>query len=299
MPTESRPDAAPLPRVPQDVSDAGGTLRVCSFESRRSDEMKSLIERHGGSPTVAPSMREIPLGDNPEALSFAAQLLAGRIDVVVFMTGVGAQALLDVVETKHDRREFFGALERCRVVVRGPKPTAILRQWGVRIDQRAPEPNTWRELLATIDGELALAGKTVAVQEYGIPNEDLYRELRQRGASVVPVPVYRWALPEDVGPLAAAIRSTIAGQFDVLMFTSAQQLHNLLAVAEAESLREQWIAAAGRVVVASIGPTATEALQEAGLQVDVEASPPKMGQLVRDAMLRGPKILDGKRKTAR
>ena len=75
------------------------------------------------------------------------------------------------------------------------------------------------------------------------------------------------------------------------MFTSAQQLQHVLQIAERDNLRDDWVEAAARCVVASIGPTASETLNAAGLSVDVEASPTKMGHLVRDTMRQATKIL--------
>jgi uroporphyrinogen-III synthase len=270
-------------------------LRVCSFESRRADQMRSLIERHGGLATVVPSMREVPLAENESAFQFAGKLLVSGVDVVVFMTGVGARALLEAVVTRFDRQEFLSGLNRCCTLVRGPKPAAVLREWQVHIDYRAPEPNTWRELLAVVDRELSISGKTVAVQEYGEPSDDFYRDLRQRGAEVLPVPVYKWGFPEETQPLIDAVRQTIAGAFDVLLFTSAQQLRNVLQAAQGEQLRDDWIAAAKTCVIASIGPTCSETLRAAGLPVDIEASPPKMGQLVKSVFQQTTPILRRKR----
>ncbi len=246
--------------------------------------MRSLIERCGGIATVAPSMREIPLDRNPAAFEFADRLLRGEIPVVVFLTGVGARALVEVLEVKHPRAELFPALAGATVVVRGPKPTAVLREWGVRIDHRAPEPNTWRELLGVLEQNVPLAGRTIAVQEYGEPSRELYDGLAARGATVLPVPVYRWELPEDLEPLKQAIAATIAGAFDGLLFTSAQQVRHVLTVAERDGRRDAWLDAARNCLVASIGPTCSEALDDAGLRVSVEASPPRMGQLVKGAI---------------
>lgn len=260
--------------------------RVCSFESRRGPEMKSLIERNGGVAFVAPSMREIPLEDSAEAFTFARELFDGQIDIVLFMTGVGATALVEALETRYPRAEIFAALEKTTIVVRGPKPTAVLRNWGVRIDHRAPEPNTWREVLSLFEAAIPLAGKRVAVQEYGLPSVELYQEFEKRGATVLPVPVYKWALPTDIGPLEEAIHRTIGGEFDVLMFTSAQQAANVLQVAERLGLRDQWLAAANQTCrIASIGPTATEALKSHGLRVDLEPTHPNMGALVKETLV--------------
>lgn len=260
------------------------TVRVLSFESRRGGDMQSLIARHGGVATVAPSMREVPLEDNPAAWHFAGELLAGRVDVVIFLTGVGARALLEAVQTRFDRDEFLRALDRVTTIVRGPKPTAVLREWNVHIDHRAPEPNTWRELLGVIDGGVAVRDRVVAVQEYGEPNEELYRALEARGARLLRVPVYRWGFPADPQPLYDAVRAVASGEFDVLLFTSAHQVANVLQAAEQLGLRDAWLSAARRCFIGSIGPTCSEALQAAGLHIDLEASPPKMGQLVQQAL---------------
>jgi uroporphyrinogen-III synthase len=270
-------------------------LRICSFESRRGPEMQSLIERLGGQPTIAPSLREIPLEQNPAALDFAEMLFAGQVDIVVFLTGVGARALLDVVEHKFPREQFLAALQKCITVVRGPKPATVLREWGVRIDHRVPEPNTWHELLVTLDAHVPLSGRRIAVQEYGQPNSQLYKALEERRAIVTPVPVYRWELPDDLAPLHAAILGTIAGDFDILMFTSAQQVRHVLQVAADLGKLPEWRKAAARTVIASIGPTCTETLAEEGLPADFEPSHPKMGSLVKETLEAAPALLSQKR----
>jgi len=258
-------------------------LRICSFESRRRDEMELLLRRSGANPTVAPSMREVPLEQNETAFRFAEQLLAGQIDTLVCLTGIGTRTLLELICERYDRTATLAALDRCRVVVRGPKPVAVLREWGVRIDHRAPEPNTWRELVQMLDDErVPLADRTVAVQEYGKPSLELHQALEQRGAKVLAVPVYRWMLPEDTAPLEDAVRRTIGGEFDVLMFTSAYQLTSVLEIAERLGVRDAWLSAANRCLIASIGPTASEALREEGLVPDLEPSHPKMGHLVKE-----------------
>ncbi len=269
-------------------------LRVCSFESRRGAEMRSLLERYGYEATIAPSMREVPLDEHAAVFQFVDELRADRIGIVVFMTGVGARALLAAVETRYPKDEFFRMLDGVTVVVRGPKPVAVLREWGIRIDHRAPEPNTWRELVRTLDEFVPLSGKTIAVQEYGVPNADFYAALSERGAKILSVPVYRWEFPDDPEPLRTAVQETIAGKFDVLMLTSANQLHNVIKMADAEGVRDEWLAAASKCVIASIGPTASETIQSYGLPVDIEPAHGKMGTLVRETSERAPMILTSK-----
>ncbi|MFN0195349.1 MAG: uroporphyrinogen-III synthase [Planctomycetaceae bacterium] len=257
--------------------------------------MRSLIARQGGLATIAPSMREIPLEQNEPVFSFGEKLIAGKIDIAIFLTGVGTQTMLDVLLLRHSREELVAAINRCVTVVRGPKPVAVLKNWEIRVDHRAPEPNTWKELLIVVDRELAVSGKTIALQEYGKPSTELHVAIRDRGAALLTVPVYRWDLPENVGPLQEAIRSALEGKFDVLLFTSAQQIAHVLLIANQMGIAAGWKESAARCVIASIGPTCSEALREAGLVVDLEPTHPKMGWLVKEAYVQAPAILERKR----
>src|SRR6266851_2927927 len=276
-------------------------LRVLALESRRGPELAKLIATYGGEPVVAPAMREVPLESNKEALAFAAGLLAGEFDMVIFLTGVGARALLNVVETAYKRDEYIASLQRVKVVARGPKPVAVLRELGVTPAITVPEPNTWRELLLGLDEagatreELRLRGARVAVQEYGVPNPELLAGLFERGAQVTRVPVYQWALPEDLAPLHAAIRTLAAGEIDVVLFTTSVQVAHLFQVAAEMNLEESMRQGLSRAIVASIGPTTSEELQRRGIRADLEPSHPKMGYLVKEASEQAAELLSRKR----
>ena len=271
-------------------------LRVLSLESRRAEQMAKLIETYGGVAVSAPSMREVPLAENRAVFAFAENLLAGNLEAAIFLTGVGTRILFSVMETRHARERLAEALGRVIVVARGPKPTAALRELGVPITVIAPEPNTWRDLLKALDEQpVSLGGKRIAVQEYGVSNRELLEALEARGAAVTAVPVYQWALPEDMEPLRRAIREIINGRIDVLLVTSANQIHNLLRVASESGDEERLRQGLRRAVVASIGPTSAETLREQGIPVDFEATHPKMGQLVFDAAQKAKGLLRSKR----
>ncbi len=267
-------------------------LRVLTLESRRGQEMSRLIETYGGKPVHAPAMREVPLSSNPEALKFADALFEGKFGAVVFLTGVGARALSKVIEGVHRTEKFFEALRKVSIIARGPKPVAVLREWKVPVALAAPEPNTWHEVLQAIDDyKLDLRGKHVAVQEYGVSNPELLEGLRERGAHVTPVPVYQWELPADTAPLRAAVEEVIARQIDVALFTTSVQIHHLFQIAEQDSKKDALKASMERVVKASIGPTTSETLRSYGLLVDLEASHPKMGFLVKEAAEQSAELL--------
>jgi uroporphyrinogen-III synthase len=276
-------------------------LRVLALESRRAAELGKLISTYGGQPIVAPSMREVPLESNKEALAFSTALLAGEFDMVIFLTGVGTRALLGVVETAHKREEYIAALQRVRVVARGPKPVAALREIGITPAIIAPEPNTWHELLRALDDagkasqELGLQGARVAVQEYGVSNPELLAGLKERGAQVTRVPVYQWALPHDLAPLRAAITAIAEGSVDVAMFTTAVQAIHLFQIAGEMKLEEPMRNGLSLAIVASIGPTTSEELQRHGIRADLEPSHPKMGYLVKETSEQATGLLRRKR----
>src|SRR5579863_10265289 len=183
-------------------------LRVLSLESRRAREIAQLISNHGGVPLVAPSTREVPSPPSSDELKLIDGLIKHEFDAIIFMTGVGARALVQAAEAVGSRENFCAALSRTRVVVRGPKPAAAMREFNVPVTLSVPEPNTWREIIKALDenpGKVPLPRQRIAVQEHGEPSPELYAALRERGAEVFPVRVYRWELPEDVAPLKNAI----------------------------------------------------------------------------------------------
>lgn len=282
------------------MSDFAG-LRVLALESRRAAELAKLISNYGGEPVVAPAMREVPLETNSEALSFAEVLLAGQFDIVIFLTGVGTRAVLSVAETKYPREDLVAALHRVKVVPRGPKPIAVLRELGITPSLTVPEPNTWRELLQSLDKaeksplEFRLRSARVAVQEYGVSNPELIAGLMERGAIVTRVPVYKWALPEDVAPLQSAIKELAAGRLDAVLFTTGIQATHLFQVAAEMKLEEAMRRGLARAIIASIGPTTSEELRRRGIRPDLEPSHPKMGFLVKEAAEQGAALLSKKR----
>lgn len=273
-------------------------LRVLALESRRAKEIAQLIANHGGKAMVAPSTREVPAGPNDAELKFAAELQQDKYGAVILLTGVGTRALAQAIESVLPREQFVDALSRTKVVARGPKPMAVLREFGVPVALAVPEPNTWKEILEALDqraGEIPLKSKLVAVQEYGVPSLELYAGLKQRGAEVFPVPVYTWQPPEDTGPLRAAIQSLSRNEIDVAMFTSSVQIHHLFQFAEEMQLRDALLTGLQRAVVASIGPTTSGTLRDFGIQVDIEPSHPKMGFLVKEVSEKSAELMRDKK----
>jgi uroporphyrinogen-III synthase len=252
--------------------------KVLSLESRRSREIAQLIRNQQGDPFVAPSMRETPLERNGDAFVFAEKLFAARFDMLVLLTGVGTRLLDRVLATRYPAGRFIEAIRALTVVARGPKPMAVLREWNVAAIL-VPEPNTWREVLAATQGR---PERRIAVQEYGASNPELLDGFRARGAEVSAVRLYQWDLPEDTAPLRQAAHRLAAGDFTVAMFTTSVQVAHLFRIAAEEGVAVQVRDAFSKMLVASIGPATSEALEEYGIHAALEPSHPRMGRLVQE-----------------
>jgi uroporphyrinogen-III synthase len=208
---------------------------------------------------------------------------------------VGTRYLDKVLSTRWPAGAFAEALRKLAVVARGPKPMAVLREWQVPVTIAVPEPNTWRELLEAVKPR---PEKRVAVQEYGKPASELIGGLRGQGRNVTSVPVYQWVLPEDIGPLREAAQALARREIDVVLFTTSIQISHLMRIAEEEGILPETLGGLQRAVIASIGPTTSEALLEHAVRPDMEPSHPKMGVLVLEASQKAAELRAAKRQSA-
>ncbi len=268
-------------------------LRVLSLESRRAEEMETMIRRFGGDAFVAPSVQERPLEDHGDAAGFVERLESGEFDLLICMTGVGLAFLRDVIATHMPVQRLAAALRRVTIVSRGPKPVAVLRSLDVPAQVVVPEPNTWKEIVEAV---AARTERRIAVQEYGRPNLEMNAALESLGARVTPMAIYRWELPSDREPLREAARRLAAGKFDLAIFTSSIQLDHLLEIAAELGLEARVRQALQtEVVIASVGPVMSATLQSHGILPDIVPNHPKMGSLIKAAAAMTTSILPAKR----
>jgi uroporphyrinogen-III synthase len=255
-------------------------LRVGVLQARHGEELATLIRRRGGEPVAAPCLREVSNLDDAALHAALRTLAAAPAAVSVFQTGVGSQAVLDAATRAGVGEGYVAGLARGVVVARGPKPLAVLLRRGVRVDRRTVEPHTTARIIEVLAGE-DVGGRVVALQRHGAPNPALVDHLRGRGTDVVELVSYRWALPEDVGPVHRLLDALADGRLDVVAFTSAAQVENLFAIAG-----ERMAAAAladllnRRTRVAAVGPTSAAALEARGVPVAILPGRPKMVPLV-------------------
>jgi uroporphyrinogen-III synthase len=252
---------------------------VAILETRTGAHLAELIQRRGGVPMLAPALEELPDVDPVAVQALLEQWRREPFQLCVFQTGVGTRALFAATDALNTTRELKQLLADSMVAVRGPKPTGELNARQVRIDLRAPSPFTTESLL-TVLSEISLQNGRILVQRYGATNLELASALQARGARVQEIATYKWALPANVQPLIDVLKAIATGKVDVVVFTSAVQMHNLYAVAEKIGSAPQLAGQLNRTIVASIGPVCSRALRSYGVNPKVEADPPKLGPLL-------------------
>lgn len=253
---------------------------IALLEGRMSGELASLVMRHGGEALCVPAVRETSRACDAEIHALIDGIHAGAIDLVICSTGVGVKTLVGEAARIGRERELLDALGRVALVCRGPKPSAALKQVGLRPAHTTVPPHTGVELWAVLE-DMSMNDRGVALLNYGERNAALAEALTSSGARLVELCVYEWQLPDDLAPLQNLIESIICNRVDAVAFTSQAQLRHLLRVAADMQLADVLIDALNHeTIVAAVGPTCAAALRQAGITPHVEPEHPKMGQMV-------------------
>ena len=253
---------------------------VAILEHRFTKEFSSLLERFGISVYACPLLEEKPIENRAELEDFVRQAAAGNLEMMIFLTGVGARFLTSAAESIGLKDQFLQSLNKMTIVVRGPKPVSALRQFGVHIDVVPENPTTEGVIEALRERDLR--DIRVGVQLYGTPNPQLVSSLEAKGAQVSAVQVYAYAAAADATAVSALISKILNDEIQVIAFTSAPQVRMLFdfakqlgrADAVAEKLKNS-------VVTASIGEITSRALAEHGLAPKIVPKQPKMGALAQ------------------
>ena len=254
-------------------------LRVLSLESRQATAMRKLIRHFGGEATVVPAMREVPHQNHPSIDEFVEELRDERIEMSVWTSGVGVRFLSAQLDGKMARESWTTLLAKRPIVARGAQTVAVLRALQIAPTLVVPPPHTWKQTLQLLDARrvsMPLAGRRIALQEPGTPNRVLERALSSRGANLLRLAVYSWAMPHDTTPLLRATNDLLEGVFDIVMFSNGTQVWHLFKLAYKNNIEDELRRALKRCVLASIGPSTTAALAEFDLVPHLESPSSQM-----------------------
>ena len=231
---------------------------------RKAEELGGLLARRGAQVLYGTAMQTVPLPEDGELAAATREVLAAPVDFVVAVTGVGFRGWIEAAEHNGLGEQLVEHLRPAMVLARGAKARGAVRAAGLPDPWTAPSEESSEVLAQLLDR--GVAGQRVVVQVHGEPMSEFQAKLRVAGAEVVPVPVYRWTDPEDIGALDRLIEAVIAGEVDALPFTSAPAATNLLDRAQrlgrGDEFRE---ALRSRVLLACVGPVTAAPIKAAGL----------------------------------
>jgi uroporphyrinogen-III synthase len=256
---------------------------------RRAEEQIELFERRGATVVHARLIRTRPFGAEHALHEATVDVVERPPDYVIASTGIGMRSWLSAAEAWGLDGALIDALAATRVAARGPKVAGALATAGIPVWWRAPS-ETLAEVVARL-GEEELRGCRVVVQQHGRPVPEALRAVRDAGAEVLEIPVYRWDVPEDLRPARRLVGAAVDGRVDAVTFTSTPALQNFVALAREEealaALRRK--VAQRELVVACVGPVCGEAARRAGFEDVVLPPAARLGSMVRslDARLAG------------
>ena len=255
----------------------GFTVAVTA--ARRREELVNLLQRRGARTVEAPAIRIIATGDDTELLAATRDCVAVPPDVVVATTGIGFRGWMEAADGWDLGEQLRARFATAELLTRGPKAKGAVRAAGLA-ETWSPDSESTDEVLRRLLDE-GVAGRRVAVQLHGEPLPDFCAALRDAGAEVVEIPVYRWVPAEDIRPLRRLVEQIASGQVDCVTFTSAPAVASLLTTA-AGAGRQDALAAGLRstVLAACVGPVTAAPLQRLGIPV-VQPERARLGALVR------------------
>ncbi len=244
-------------------------IRIALTGTRKAQETAEYVRRLGGIPIVAPALDTTPIDGTGDAavdpVGALGDLIGSDAALVIFLTGVGARALLRLAESVGREAELRSTLERAKVVARGPKALGALKGAKVRVDWM-PNVATVEAILAGLD-QFEIAGRTVGIQWSGFVDDRMREELQRRSGRVVELDLYRHVAPANEAPVLALIDGIRGGVVDFLTFTSAIAVREFFALAERHGRDDELLAAlqAGSTIPVAVGPVTGGALADAGL----------------------------------
>ena len=247
---------------------------------RRWEDQAELLRRRGARVLHGPSIATQYLASDEALRAATASVAANPPDYLVATTGIGMRAWLEAAQAWGMGEALLAALAPARIVARGPKSAGAVQTAGLTVWQSSPNERL-DQLLPLLLAE-PLMGRRVAVQEAGAEAADISLALRDEGADVVEVPVYRWRMPDDTGPALRLVDAACDGRVDAVTFTSAPAVQNLFAVAERHK-RDNHLRRAFNtsVVAACVGAVCAGAALDEGIEDPVEPSLGRLGLMIR------------------
>ena len=246
---------------------------------RRADEQIAMLERRGAAVIHGPTIHTHPVSVDGALAAAIEDLIARPPAVTILSTGIGVRGVVEAAEVLGRAEALVDAVARSRVYARGPKAHGAAVTVGLPVAWSSPSGVSSEILDELCRG--GLAGVRVALQLDGAGPRPLADALTDLGADVVPIPVYRWSLPDDPAPALRLAQAVADRRVDAVTFTARPQIESLCEMAETEGLLDALRRGFARgVVAACVGPVCAEAAVAAGFGEPIVPVRPRLGSMV-------------------
>jgi uroporphyrinogen-III synthase len=258
--TDPDPDAA---RTEASGSVLAG-FRIAVTSDRRSADLVDAFVRRGAEVIHAPAVRIAPVDEDEILIGDTRAVIESSPDIVIVTTAYGFRRWIECADAAGLGEDLARALDRARIIVRGPKARGAVRAAGHDDDGIADDERTASTV--TLALEAGVVGKRVAVQLHGHEDIEQLERLRSAGASVLTVAPYRWVRPTDEGRLGRLVMAVASREVDVVTFTSAPAVDGLVSAA-AQLGMDGVLLDAMRcgVTAAAVGPVTAAPQLDAGI----------------------------------
>lgn len=239
-----------------------------------------MFRARGARVIPAPTMHTVDLADDPGLRSVTESVIAEPPDLTVATTGYGMRLWAEAAESWGLRDDLIAALASSTVIARGPKSRSACRQMGLDVAWTAPGES----MVEVVDHVVARADidtASVVVQMFDPDETEFSARIDTAAGSLRQVPVYRWVLPDDTTAASQLVDSVIAGDVDVVTFTSQPAVTMLARIAGDRGAELVEAFNDGRSLPVCIGPVCAEAAVDIGITTAVWPEPFRLVPMVR------------------
>lgn len=248
-------------------------MQVGVTAGRRGAALCGLLERAGAQVIWGPTVVLVP-APTSSMRSATVTLLEAKPRAFGITTADGLRGWLGALAT---RDALTSTLRSTPVFTRGDKTASALASMGIT---PAHTPALRISDLANDILDSTLSGDTVAIQVDASGSPELARALREAHRSVHVIRPARASLPSDTTGAELLLGRLLSGELDILTFTSSPAVTNLFRLASELGLDTETVDSMHRTIVASIGPSTSEALAAIGVHYPIEPQTSRAAALV-------------------
>jgi len=238
-----------------------GITVIVTRPSKQADEFSLPLERYGAKVAKIPV---IEIAANPGAVKIISDAVRRKVwdfDWTIFTSANGAQAFFSAAGASEARQ----LLMHSKIAAIGEKTAQVLRQKGVKV--ALVPPQYVAESLISQLAKTRICGKRIVILRSEQARDTLPHSLRNLGARVRVVNLYRTVLPENENVRIKLRKLLASGGEKIITFTSSSTVKNFVRLAGGKKS----VSKISEAFIASIGPVTSRTARRLGLPVHIEA----------------------------